>query len=174
MTAGYGGIVTHASTVTLEDLLAPGRALESLTRRSAHGHRPALRLLLEHAPAVIEAEERWIYPALLRRRPGGVRRSWLLPHAGEHEQILELLGHLSRGGSPRLDPMLRAAQWLLLRHARSERAWFEAVLSVPRPRLEDRAFTRFVTACHPLVATMRALQEPGRDSGPLAPRAAQD
>jgi hypothetical protein len=54
-------------------LLTKG-AFESILRRAARGHRLAWRLLIDHTPTLIEAESRWLFPALLRRRPGGARR----------------------------------------------------------------------------------------------------
>jgi hypothetical protein len=141
---------------TVEDIVAPGRALESLLRRAARGHRPAWRLLLAHAPIVIEAESRWLYPALLHRRPDGARRAWLLPFAAEHEQILEVLEHLKHSAAGRADPMFRGAQWLMLRHARSEREWLVKALSDHR-KLDDPALRRFVQRCRPLVDAVGAL-----------------
>ena len=135
---------------TIDDLLAPGRALESLVRRAAHGHRLAWRLLLRHTPDVIRAETRWLYPALLHRRPGGAQRSLLLPFHGDHEQLLELVEQLSRSPNGRADPMFRAMQWLLLRHTRAERQWLVQAVAVQGPR-DESGFARFVARCRPLL-----------------------
>lgn len=142
--------------IPTEDLLAPGRALESLVRRAARGNRAAWQLLMRHAPRVIDAESRWLYPALLHRRPGGAHRAHQLPFAGEHEQMLELFEHLAHSPAGRLDPMFRAAEWMLLRHARSEREWLEAAIAAHRPR-DDPAFARFAAHCRPVLDDLARL-----------------
>jgi hypothetical protein len=140
----------------IEDILAPGRALEAILRRAARGHRLAWRALIDHTPTLIDAETRWLFPALLNRRPGGARRAWLLPFAADHEQMLELLEHLARTPARRADPMFRGAQWLMLRHARDERAWLQRALAEHRA-LDDAPFARFVAHCRPLVEAAHAL-----------------
>jgi hypothetical protein len=142
--------------VPTDDVLAPGRALESLVRRAARGNRAAWRLLMRHGPRFIEAECRWLYPALLHRSPGGAHRAQTIPFAGEHEQMLELFELLARSPAERLDPMFRAAHWLVLRHSREERRWLEELLAARRPR-DDAALRRFVAHCRPLVEGLRRL-----------------
>jgi hypothetical protein len=144
----------------VDPFLAPGRALESLMRRAASGNRTAWALFLEHAPAVIDAERRWLYPALLHRRPGGAHRAWLLPFDGEHEQMLELLEHLARVPAARCDPMFRAMEWLTLRHARSERRWLERAIAEHRPH-DDPALARFAARCRPAVEAVARLAKAG-------------
>jgi hypothetical protein len=137
-------------------------------RRAARGNRAAWALLLEHAPRVIDAERRWLYPALLHRRPGGAHRAALMPFDGEHEQMLELLEHLARSPARRTDPMFRAMEWLMLRHARSERRWLERALAEPRVRA-DPALARFATRCRPVVDAVARLARPAcADGAPAA------
>lgn len=146
--------------IPIEDLLAPGRAIESLARRAARGNRAAWRLLAEHLPKVIDAERRWLYPALLHRRPGGANRSALLPFDGEHDHMLELVEHVARETSgTRVGPhasggptgaMGRALEALLLRHTRHERRWLETTLASHRPQ-DESALARFVARCKPVV-----------------------
>ncbi len=143
----------------IDDLLAPGRALESLMRRAARGNRAAWALLVEHAPRVIDAERRWLYPALLHRRPGGATRAALMPFDGEHDQLLELLERFAHAPAPvpgRADPGMRAIEWLMLRHARSERRWLERAIAEHRPR-DDPAFARFAARCRPVVDAVARL-----------------
>jgi hypothetical protein len=155
---------------SIEDILAPGRAFESLLRRASRGHRQAWRLLIDCTPSLIDAESRWLYPALLHRRPGGARHAWLLPFASEHEQMLELLEHLARSPSGRADPMFRGAQWLMLRHARSERDWLAQTLE-RRSRLDDTALERFVLRCRPIVEAACGLGGLGGMGGAAGPSA---
>jgi hypothetical protein len=155
----------------IDELLAPGRALESLMRRAASGNRIAWRLLLEHAPGVIAAERRWLYPALLHRRPGGAHRTALMPFDGEHEQMLELLERLAHAPpAGRSDPMFRAMEWLVLRHARSERRWLERALAEHRPR-DDPALARFAARCRPVVEAVARLARPPAAGDPPRPAA---
>jgi hypothetical protein len=142
---------------SIDDILEPGRALETLVRRAARGNRPAWRLVQEHTPRIIMAENRWLFPTLLHRQPGGAGRAWLLPLGGEHEQIVELLDQVGPTPAGRLEPMFVAAQSLLLAHLRSERGWLASVL--PRSRIQDdTALGRFVAACRPLVAHTHRLR----------------
>jgi len=142
---------------SIDEILDPGRSLETLVRRAARGHRPAWRLVHEHAPGVIRAEDRWLYPTLLHGRPGGAGRAWLLPLGGEHEQMLELLEQIGAGPPGRLDPMFIAFQSLLLVHLRSERRWLESAWR-EHPAPDALALARFVAACRPLVAQTRRLR----------------
>ncbi len=173
--SGDGPVVVRArhspvgGMTQIESLLAPGRALESLMRRAASGNRAAWVLLLEHAPRVIDAERRWLYPALLHRRPGGAHRAALMPFDGEHEQMLELIEHLARVPSGRADPMFRAMEWLMLRHARSERRWLERAI-VEHPRHDDPALARFAARCRPVVDALARLAAPAVRATPDAPR----
>ncbi|RPH45451.1 MAG: hypothetical protein EHM87_06315 [Burkholderiales bacterium] len=154
------GSLLQGMAPTIEAILAPHLALESLVRRAAHGSRPALRLLIDHGPRVIEAEGRWLYPALLHRLPGGAQRVQMLPFTAEHEQMLELIGHVAAGGSGLSDPMFLALQWLVLRHGRAERRWLEAAIAADRPR-DDTALRRFVVHCRPLLDDMERLARQG-------------
>jgi hypothetical protein len=141
----------------IEDILAPGRVLESLMRRAARGHRPSLRTLMELTPAICAAEDRFLYPELLKAGGTGAQRAWLLPFASEHEQMHQLVEQLGRASPApkRDDPMFRALQWLVARHTRAEREWLqEAVTRQPLP--DVGRLDRFVEQTRPLVD--RALQ----------------
>lgn len=154
--------MAHATGMdTTHDLLAPGRALEALARRAARGHRPSWKLLLEQLPQVIEAESRWLYPALLHRQPGGARRALLMPLTGEHEQMLDLIETLASRPAARNDPMVRALQTLLLLHVRSEREWLEhAIRSHPHPLRQETAIARYLAQCAPLLERTRRVTAP--------------
>jgi hypothetical protein len=140
----------------LHDLLLPCRTLESLARRAARGHRASWSQLLRHLPRIIEAEHRWLYPALLHRHPGGARRVLTMPLTGEHEQMLDMIETLASRTAPPHNPMARALQATLLQHARSERTWLERVLrSHPVPLRTDTALARYVAHCAPMLAQAR-------------------
>lgn len=144
--------------ITSDELLAPGRALESLARRAAHGHRPAWKLLLDHLPRVIDAESRWLYPALLHRHPGGARHALTMPLTGEHEQMLDMIEVLASGSVIRSDPMVRALQSTLLLHTRGERAWLARALRAhPHPLHADTAFGRYLARCAGLMERARPI-----------------
>ena len=146
--------------VTIDDILAPGRALELLSRRAARGHRPALRLLLRCAPVVLEAEERWLHPVVMKARPGGAGGAWRMSHDGEHEQMLELVARVARGPTGRADAMFRALHGLLLRHLREEREWLVATIA-QHGAADEQAFARYVAQCRPVLAAVAALGAPG-------------
>jgi hypothetical protein len=150
---------------SIDDILAPGRAFEALLRRASRGHRQAWQRLLQCTPLLIDAESRWLYPALLHRQPGGARHAWLLPFSSEHEQILELIDYLAHSPSGRADPMCRSAQSLMLRHIRSERQWMAQALR-GHLRLDDSALERFVMRCRPLVDAARELGALASPTGP--------
>jgi len=157
--------------VPIDDILAPGRALEALARRAARGQRPAMRVLIAHLPAVLEAEDRWLFPALLRRRPGGARRAWQMSFDAEHEHLLDLLARLAHGPLGRSDALFRAVHTLLLRHVREERAWLAAAHAA-HDRLDDPAFARYVAHCRPLLEAFAALDaRRGAESAQIAARA---
>ena len=134
----------------VDDLLAPARTLEALARRAARGHRPAWRLLFEHLPAVIRAETRWLYPALLGRQPGDATRAWLLPASGEHEQILDLFERVGPHPPGPRDAMFVAALSTLRAHLRHERAWIGTELERRGPGVDHAALARYLAACRPL------------------------
>jgi hypothetical protein len=143
----------------IEDVLAPGRAMESLARRAARGHKPAQKMLLELVPALCDAEDRYLYPELLKHRAPGVQHAWLLPFGGEHEQMLHLIEQIGEApATMRNDPMLRALQWLVLRHARAERQWLEDALA-REPLPADSKVGRFVEQTRTLLARAHQAME---------------
>jgi hypothetical protein len=146
----------------IEDILAPGRALESLMRRAARGHKPSYRLLLELTPALCEAEDRLLYPELLKARASGLERAWLMPFGGEHDQMLQIVEQLNVAPpSSREDPMFRALQWLVARHVRAEREWLQDALT-REPLPDGRKLARYVEHTRPMVE--RVQKTTGRPS----------
>lgn len=112
-------------------------------------------MLLAFAPALCDAEDRYLYPALLKHRAPGLQRAWLLPFSGEHEQMLHLIEQVEQSpASVRSDPMFRALQWLAIRHARAEREWVQDALT-RRPLADDARLERFVEQTRPLLARAR-------------------
>lgn len=164
--------------IDLERLLAPGRALDALVRRVARGDHAAWRLLTGHAPGVIDAETRWLHPALLRRLPGSPAHAHLLPFGGDHEHVLEWLERLSASRCGGTSPMFRGLQWLMLGHGRAERRWVERAWRQAGPALHaDPALQRFVDRCQPLVeavaATSAEPRVPARAGTPRRPATAR-
>jgi hypothetical protein len=144
--------------MNIEDVLAPGRIMESLARRAARGHKPAQKMLLEFVPALCDAEDRYLYPELLKHRAPGAQHAWLLPFGGEHEQMLHLIEQIGEAPAMRNDPMLRALQWLVLRHVRAEREWLQDALG-GEPLPDDAKLGRFVEQIRPLLARARQAME---------------
>jgi hypothetical protein len=145
--------------IMIEAILEPSRVLESLTRRAARGHRPAHRMLLALTPAFCEAEDRLLYPELLKSRTSGAQRAWLLPFGGEHEQMLQIVEQLNRApAAARDDPMFRALQWLVVRHARAEREWLQDALT-RQPSPDPGRLARFVEQTRPLLDRARSVME---------------
>jgi hypothetical protein len=140
----------------IDALLEPGRVMESLMRRAARGHKPAKRLLLEITPALCDAEDRLLYPELLKLRFPGVDAAWQLPFDCEHEQIAQLIDQLRATSAARDDGLFRALQWLVIQHLREEREWLREALSQDPPP-DPARLERYLEQTRPLVQRGRAL-----------------
>lgn len=154
------------TVMMIEEILAPGRSLEALVRRAARGHKPSHRMLLELTPALCDAEDRLLFPELLKMRASGLERAWLLPFGGEHEQMLQIVEQLNAAPTAaRDDPMFRAMQWLVARHVRAEREWLlDALTCQPLP--DEHRLERFVEQTRPLIERAQRVmdgQRPAED-----------
>lgn len=107
----------------IDSLTAPGHVLMALLRRAARGHRGALRGVLVHLPALLDAEERWLLGDLLRSARETERRRVLRAHLDEHERIRVMLDALARTrpGSPECGVIIAVLSSTLATHLRAER-----------------------------------------------------